>query len=86
VFDEANLLSDVQKNNVPIVIVSRDLTGRRVSSVLVDNEAGGALAMQHLLDLGHRKIAVIRGPERCLTVHRAGLNSGRGTGGGNQPG
>ncbi len=66
VFDEANLLSDVQKNNVPIVIVSRDLTGRRVSSVLVDNEAGGALAMQHLLDLGHRRIAVIRGPEEMF--------------------
>jgi DNA-binding LacI/PurR family transcriptional regulator len=66
VFDEANLLSDAQKNNVPIVIVSRDLTRSGVSSVLVDNEAGGALAMQHLLDLGHRKIAVIRGPEEMF--------------------
>jgi len=63
VFDETNLLSDVKKNNVPIVIVSRDLTERGVSSVLVDNETGGALAMRHLHELGHRKIAVIRGPE-----------------------
>ena len=31
VFDETNLLSDVEKNNVPIVIVSRDLTERGVS-------------------------------------------------------
>lgn len=66
VFDEANLLSDVQKNNVPIVIVSRDLTERGVSSVLVDNEAGGALAMRHLHELGHRRIAVIRGPEEMF--------------------
>ena len=66
VFDETNLLSDIEKNNVPIVIVSRDLTERGVSSVLVDNEAGGALAMRHLHALGHRRIAVIRGPEEMF--------------------
>jgi len=66
VFEEANLLSDIEKNNVPIVIVSRDLTVRGVSSVLVDNEAGGALAMRHLYELGHRRIAAIRGPEELF--------------------
>lgn len=66
VFDETNLLSDIQKNNVPIVIVSRDLTQRGVSSVLVDNEAGGALALRHLHTLGHRRIAVIRGPDEMF--------------------
>jgi DNA-binding LacI/PurR family transcriptional regulator len=63
VFEETNLLADVRKNNVPIVIVGRDLTARGINSVLVDNEVGGAMAMRHLCDLGHRKIAVIRGPE-----------------------
>jgi DNA-binding LacI/PurR family transcriptional regulator len=66
VFNETDLLSDIEKNNVPIVIVSRDLTARGFSSVLVDNEAGGALAMRHLLELGHRRIAVIRGPEELF--------------------
>jgi DNA-binding LacI/PurR family transcriptional regulator len=63
VFEETNLLADVRKNNVPIIIVGRDLTSRGISSILVDNEAGGALAMRHLSDLGHRQIAVIRGPQ-----------------------
>lgn len=62
IFEETNLLADIEKNHVPIVIVSRDLTHRKISSVLVDNEAGGALALRHLYNLGHRKIAVIRGP------------------------
>jgi DNA-binding LacI/PurR family transcriptional regulator len=66
IFDETNLLSDIEKNNVPIVIVSRDLTKRGISSVHVDNAAGGALAMRHLHELGHRRIAVIRGPERLF--------------------
>lgn len=66
VFEEKNLLGDVRKNNVPILIVGRDLTARGISSILVDNEAGGALALRHLLELGHRQIAVIRGPkEMC---------------------
>lgn len=77
VFEETNLLGDIRKNNVPIVIVGRDLTGRGVSSILVDNEAGGALATQHLYELGHRKIAVIRGPqEMCDSEPRwAGIRS-----------
>jgi len=64
VFEETNLLGDVRKNNVPIVIVGRNLVDRGISSILVDNEAGGALAMGHLAELGHRQIAVIRGPQQ----------------------
>lgn len=66
VFEETNLLADVEKNHVPIVIVGRDLTARRISSVLVDNRAGGTLAIRHLHALGHRKIAVIRGPKEMF--------------------
>ncbi len=63
VFEETNLLGDIRKNNVPILIVGRDLVDRGISSILVDNEAGGALATRHLVELGHRHIAVIRGPQ-----------------------
>lgn len=63
VFEETNLLGDIRKNNVPILIVGRDLTANCIPSILVDNEAGGAMALQHLWDLGHRQISVIRGPQ-----------------------
>lgn len=83
VFEETNLLADIKKNHVPIVIVSRDLSRRGISSVLVDNEAGGALAMGHLRDLGHRKIAVVRGPKdlfdsepRWIGIQRAADEAG----------
>jgi DNA-binding LacI/PurR family transcriptional regulator len=66
IFEETNLLADIEKNHVPIVIIGRDLTTRKFSSLLVDNEAGGALAMRHLSDLGHRRIAVIRGPDELF--------------------
>jgi DNA-binding LacI/PurR family transcriptional regulator len=66
IFQETNLLEDIEKNQVPIVIVGRDLTNRNVSSLLVDNEAGGALAMHHLIQLGHKRIAIIRGPDELF--------------------
>lgn len=66
IFQETNLLDDIEKNQVPIVIVGRDLTNRNVSSLLVDNEAGGALALHHLVDLGHKRIAIVRGPEELF--------------------
>lgn len=66
VFEETNLLADIEKNHVPIVIVGRDLTERRVTSVLVDNRSGGAMLIRHLASLGHRHIAVIRGPQEMF--------------------
>jgi DNA-binding LacI/PurR family transcriptional regulator len=66
VFEEANLLVDVKKNNVPIVIIGRDLVARGIDSILVDNESGGCIAARHLRDLGHRRIAVIRGPQEMV--------------------
>ena len=83
IFEETNLLDDIEKNRVPIVIVGRDLTNRNVSSLLVDNEAGGALALRHLTELGHKRIAIIRGPEelfdtepRWAGVQRAAAEAG----------
>src|SRR5437870_12238870 len=42
------------------------MPGDAVSSVMVDNEAGGRLALEHLHQLGHHKIAFIRGPKMLI--------------------
>lgn len=49
---------------VPIVLLNRSSASRAFSTVSADNEAGGVLAAQHLLDLGHRKIAHLTGPRQ----------------------
>ena len=63
-FDEAGKLAKIQEENVPVVVVGRDLSARGIRSVLVDNEAGGYEAVRHLYELGHRRIAIIRGPRQ----------------------
>src|SRR5262245_28782043 len=60
---DINLLADLQKRDTPTVIIGRELRHSSIHSVLVDNEAGGHLALQHLYGLGHRQIAFIRGPK-----------------------
>ena len=60
---DINLLADIEKRNVPAAIVGMELKTESLSSVLVDNEAGAHLALQHLHSLGHRKIAFLRGPK-----------------------
>jgi len=49
---------------VPIVLLNRSPASRAFSTVSADNEGGGALAAQHLLDLGHRNVAHITGPRQ----------------------
>lgn len=65
-FSPLKVLPDIGKNQVPILVVGRDLVNWNVGSILIDNDAGGYLAMQHLYDTGHRRIAVLRGPEEIF--------------------
>ncbi len=62
-FVDIDLLADLEKRNVPAAIIGRGLQTDSISSVMVDNEAGAILALEHLYSLGHRKIAFIRGPK-----------------------
>src|ERR1700758_3037753 len=60
-FVDIHLLADFSKRTIPAATIGWELPGDTVSSVMVDNEAGGRLALEHLHKLGHRKIAYIRG-------------------------
>lgn len=65
-FVDIQLLADVSKRNIPAATICWELPGDTVSSVMVDNEAGGRLALEHLYQLGHRRIAFIRGPKMLI--------------------
>jgi LacI family transcriptional regulator, galactose operon repressor len=59
---DAALLAEFAKRNIPAVAIGRELQRGPVSSIVVDNEAGTRLAIHHLYELGHRRIAFIKGP------------------------
>jgi len=62
-FLDINLIADLSKSNIPFVSIGSELRTDAGSSVIVDNELGGRLAVEHLYSLGHREIAFIRGPK-----------------------
>lgn len=51
-----------RRHNIPFVLVDRVAEGTTECSVSVDDVAGGALAVRHLVDAGHRSIAYVSGP------------------------
>ncbi|HEV8075361.1 MAG TPA: LacI family DNA-binding transcriptional regulator [Candidatus Acidoferrum sp.] len=63
---DIHVLADLNKAEVPTVTIGWEIPGNRVSFAMVDNEAGGRLALEHLHQLGHRRIAVILGPKRLI--------------------
>lgn len=73
---------DLQTQKTPLVVVDRDLPDSAVDSVLTDNAQGGRLATQHLIDLGHRRIACIAGPSDVtpsadrITGYRQAMSEG----------
>jgi len=60
-----NFVDSILSNHVPLVIVDRETPQLQADQVLLDNEAGGALAAHYLLDLGHRRIGLIIGPNEA---------------------
>ena len=62
-FLDINLLADLEKSSIPTALIGCELKGDSMSSVIVDNEVGGYIALEHLYSFGHRKIAFIRGPK-----------------------
>lgn len=57
-------LPRLERLGVPVVLINnhREQSGPYTFSVSVDNRHGGALATEHLVQLGHRRIAYISGP------------------------
>jgi LacI family repressor for deo operon, udp, cdd, tsx, nupC, and nupG len=57
-------LEHLERIGVPVVLVNNhnELSGRYTFSVSVDNQHGGYLATNHLIERGHRRIAYVTGP------------------------
>src|SRR5215831_4082938 len=62
-FVDIDVLSDLEKSSIPTAMIGRESKTDSVSSVVVDNELGTHMALEHLHSLGHRQIAFIRGPK-----------------------
>ena len=79
--DQADSLQNLFEQDIPVVLVDRDLPNLEVDAVLTDNLQGGQLATSLLIQLSHQRIGCITGPSHInpsaqrVTGYRAALEA-----------
>jgi len=53
---------NIQKFKVPVVVLNKQIPGKNIYSVLLDDYTGGYEATNYLAGLGHKRIGIIRCP------------------------
>ncbi|GAA2789069.1 LacI family DNA-binding transcriptional regulator [Saccharopolyspora taberi] len=76
-------LDSFRRHGIPHVLVDRELDVELGCSVSVDDVSGGAMAVGHLIQTGHTRIAYVSGPARltqCRDRHEGALRALRNAG------
>lgn len=61
-------LEELDANGIPTVTLDRTFSTHDFSSISVKHRVGAQLATKHLIDIGCKRIGLIRGPEDDLTA------------------
>lgn len=75
---QADVMADDELNGLmqthpTMVMMNRHLSRFPERCVDVDHVVGGEIAAQHLISQGHRKIGMVRGPEKYVATHERAL-------------
>lgn len=62
------MVLQLKATNVPVVLVENHIDDHRLPCVLGDNFAAGYMVTQHMLKLGHQKIAILPGPTKYSSL------------------
>jgi LacI family transcriptional regulator len=65
-----DLFFRIENQKTPYVLIDRSLPGLSANFIGVDDEAVGRIATNHLIEIGCKRIAHIRGPETSTGVRR----------------
>jgi LacI family transcriptional regulator len=67
---DRELLAEAAAAGTPLVLVNRSLEDGSAPAVTVDDRHGIRLAVEHVAQLGHTRIAHVSGPQNLSTGHR----------------
>jgi len=65
--DSSTSLDLLRSHKLPAVVLDRRIRSGQADEVRSDSEGGAYTLVRHLIDLGHRQIAVLTGPESVST-------------------
>ncbi len=61
------VLVRLQQKGISVVQIDRQVEGLHADAILVDNEAGAASAVSHLIEAGHERIGILSGSVEVTT-------------------
>ena len=64
VSDESSAMELLTGVDVPVVMLDRVREDAKLMNLVLDNREAGEIAAEHLLSLGHRRIACLTGPQK----------------------
>jgi LacI family transcriptional regulator len=56
------------ERNVPVVLIDRLVTDYKTDAVIVDNTGAAEMALKEFVDNGHKRIAILCGPDEVFTM------------------
>lgn len=62
------IVKELQAANLPIVLIESHIEHHQLPCVLGDNFMAGYKIARHILDLGHKKIAILKGPTKYSSL------------------
>lgn len=62
------LVQQMQELQLPLVLIENHTANHRIDCVLGDNFEAGYIVTRHLLDLGHRRLAILPGPAKYSSL------------------
>jgi LacI family transcriptional regulator, purine nucleotide synthesis repressor len=65
---DARMIYKLASFNIPVVTLNRYMNDNETYCVYVDERSGARNAVEHLIKCGHKKIAIIEGPELFITT------------------
>jgi LacI family transcriptional regulator len=64
---DSPVVAEMQRRGIPLVLVVRSVDDVMADTVEIDNVYAGAVAAEHLYQLGHRRIGLVMGPKNTST-------------------
>lgn len=68
VSDEGAHIKQLMDSGIPVILIDRLLDGIDCDAVICDNVNGSYRAVEHLINLGHRRIGIVAGPTNVFTA------------------
>ena len=68
--NDDEFIAHVLKEDIPLVVLNREIIGQKVTTVLSDDFQGAYNITTYMLDQGHRDIAIIEGKPEFKTTYK----------------